>query len=129
VLGIGKIVSPIPGIAGGEENYFVNKPGVFYPKIKMRPGTAVPAVFAKANGYVPFPDGPFYRCPQSGGGGCVRRSALKEILLNALSPQLPPAGYAAHHILPYSWCGSNSENNGVFLPPHVANDAEDDVAP
>jgi hypothetical protein len=113
-------LGPVPA-ANGTENYIVNNNGVFYPKIKIPPQSAVPLIYALGAGTVPFPAGPFYFCPNSETQiyACVPdtgpdgRDKLKANMEKAGVAK--PRGLAAHHIKPVSWCGSNRAINGVFL--------------
>jgi hypothetical protein len=109
-------LGPVPA-ANGTENYIVNNNGVFYPKIKIPTGPpqgAVPSVISEADGYVPFPSGPFYKCPDTGPYKCIRIDFTKYL---ATKLDGKPAGTrVAHHIQPITWCGTNDYENGVFIP-------------
>lgn len=96
--------------------FYINNDGVFYPKVPIQSTWALPAVYSKGAGYVPFPAGPFQFCPEgTHSETCTKKNTLRKALL-AVLPTPPPRGFEAHHILPLSWCGTNDPSNGVFLP-------------
>jgi hypothetical protein len=104
--------------------YFINKKGVFYPKIPIARDWATQRVWEDGDGFVKFPNGPFRYCPTTNSSkNChfTDRDALRRNLLKVL-PE-PPLGFEAHHIHPVEWCGNNSIDNGVFLPQTVADDS------
>ncbi len=106
------------GAAGGRQKFYVNNFGVFYPKIRIADGTALDYVMDQADRNVPFPKGPFFWCGVGGAGpGCLTQKDGRKLAVRLKAKlKAVPGGWQAHHIIEVSWCGSNSEENGVFLP-------------